>query len=100
MSRSRSRSRSLSRSGRPRLGITAVLVALSATFIGGVAMAPPSSAADPDLGPNVVVFDPSMPIDQIQARVDAVAAQQVNNEMGTQRYALLFKPGTYGTTAR
>ncbi len=38
-----------------------------------------------------------MPIDQIQAAVDAIYAQQVDNEMGTQRYALLFKPGTYGT---
>ena len=36
----------------------------------------------------------------IQATVDAVAAQQVDNEMGTQRYALLFKPGTYGTAAQ
>ena len=26
--------------------------------------------------------------------------QQVDNEMGTQRYALLFKPGTYGTAER
>src|SRR5262249_43310265 len=27
------------------------------------------------------------------------ANQQVDNEMGTQRYALLFKPGTYGSAA-
>ena len=40
-----------------------------------------------------------MPTSQIQATVDAIAAQQVDNEMGTQRYALLFKPGTYGTAA-
>jgi hypothetical protein len=50
-----------------------------------------------DLGPNVKVFDPSMPTSEIQAQVDAVAAQQVSNQFGTQRYALLFKPGTYGT---
>ena len=46
-----------------------------------------------------MIFDPSMPTSQIQAKVNAIAAQQVDNEMGTQRYSLLFKPGTYGTTA-
>ena len=51
----------------------------------------------PDLGPNVIVFDPSMPQSQIQATVDAIAAQQVANQFGTARYALLFKPGTYGS---
>jgi hypothetical protein len=50
-----------------------------------------------DLGPNVKVFDPSMPTSEIQAQVDAIAAQQVSNQFGTQRYALLFKPGSYGT---
>jgi len=40
-----------------------------------------------------------MPTSQIQATVDAIAAQQVPNQFGTQRYALLFKPGTYGTAA-
>jgi hypothetical protein len=51
----------------------------------------------PDLGPNVLVFDPTMPQSQIQAAVDAVAQQQIPNQFGTQRYALLFKPGTYGS---
>ncbi|WP_245981888.1 adenylyl cyclase [Frondihabitans australicus] len=53
----------------------------------------------PDLGPNVIVFDPSMPQATIQATVDAVAAQQVDSEMGTGRYSLLFKPGVYGSAA-
>jgi hypothetical protein len=53
--------------------------------------------AQPDLGPNVLVFDPTMSTATIQAEVDAVAAKQVDSEMGTGRYALLFKPGTYGT---
>ena len=39
-----------------------------------------------------------MPLSQIQATVDAVATQQVSNQFGTQRYALLFEPGTYGTS--
>src|SRR3954466_4697483 len=56
-------------------------------------------SAQPDFGPNVKIFDPSMPLDQIQAAVDAVAAQQIGNQFGRQRYALLFTPGTYGTAA-
>src|SRR6476661_10208186 len=67
-----------------------------------VALPAQSAAAgpsQPDFGPNVKIFDPTMSTSQIQAAVDAIANQQVNNEMGTQRYALLFKPGTYGTAA-
>jgi hypothetical protein len=56
-----------------------------------------SPAAAQGLGPNVTVFDPSMPVAEIQAKVDAIHAQQVDDEMGANRYALLFKPGTYGT---
>ena len=40
-----------------------------------------------------------MPQSQIQATVDAISAQQVPNQFGTERYALLFEPGTYGTAA-
>ncbi|MGW2915051.1 coagulation factor 5/8 type domain-containing protein [Streptomyces asoensis] len=46
-----------------------------------------------DLGPNVLVFDPSTP--DIQARLDAVFRQQESAQFGTGRYALLFRPGTY-----
>ncbi|MEW2519500.1 adenylyl cyclase [Actinacidiphila alni] len=54
------------------------------------------SAADaPDFGPNVLVFDPSMAIADIQAKVSDVFSRQESNQFGTDRYALLFKPGTY-----
>ncbi|MGZ4433232.1 MAG: adenylyl cyclase [Trebonia sp.] len=33
----------------------------------------------------------------IQADVNAIYAQQTDNEMGTARFALLFEPGTYGS---
>ncbi|MFE7861391.1 coagulation factor 5/8 type domain-containing protein, partial [Streptomyces sp. NPDC057403] len=46
-----------------------------------------------DLGPNVLVFDPSTP--DIQARLDEVFRRQESAQFGTGRYALLFKPGTY-----
>src|SRR6266511_337923 len=58
-----------------------------------------AAAATPDFGPSVKVFDPSMSTSQIKATVDAVAAQQVSNQFGTQRDALLFMPGTYGSAA-
>jgi len=53
----------------------------------------------PNFGSSVYIFDASMPQTQIQATVDAIATQQVNNEFGPQRYALLFKPGHYGSQA-
>nr|WP_211215952.1 discoidin domain-containing protein [Catelliglobosispora koreensis] len=48
-----------------------------------------------DLGPNVIVFDPSMSGATIQARVDEVFAQMESNQFGQERYQFLFKPGTY-----
>ncbi len=76
------------------LRLALLVVALSC------AGAAPANAAPPGLGPNVVVFDPSMSVSQIQATTDAIYAKQVDAEMGTDRYALLFKPGTYGTAAQ
>lgn len=72
------------------------------TLLVALSVSAPARAGDsrePDLGPNVLVFDPGMPLSQIQASVDAIAAQQVDDEMGTQRYTLLFKPGVYGSAA-
>jgi hypothetical protein len=56
-------------------------------------------AGEPSFGPNVYVFTPSMPQSQIQATVNSIANQQISNQFGTQRYALLFEPGTYGSAA-
>jgi hypothetical protein len=61
---------------------------------------PHSESGPPDFGPNVIIFDPGMTTAHIQSIVDAIAAQQVSNQFGTQRYALLFKPGTYGSTTK
>ncbi|MFD5905898.1 coagulation factor 5/8 type domain-containing protein [Streptomyces microflavus] len=46
-----------------------------------------------DLGPNVHVFDPSTP--DIQGKVDEIFKKQESAQFGLDRYALLFKPGTY-----
>jgi hypothetical protein len=60
---------------------------------------PVASASQSGFGPNVYIFNPSMPQSEIQATVNSVANQQISNQFGTQRYALLFEPGTYGSTA-
>ncbi len=75
---------------------------LLALLLGALNVPLPALAApsQPDLGPNVKVFDPSMPVAEIQAQVDAIYALQVNDEMGSNRYALLFKPGVYGTATQ
>ncbi|MEO6910272.1 MAG: coagulation factor 5/8 type domain-containing protein [Edaphobacter sp.] len=49
----------------------------------------------PDFGPNVSVFDPSMPAAAIQEKIDKVYAVQRRNEFGSERNALLFLPGEY-----
>jgi hypothetical protein len=85
---------------------------LSALCVAGILLVAASSAGvsvaladddggsgQPDFGPNVYVFSPGTPQSEIQAKVNAVASQQVSNQFGTQRYALLFQPGTYGSKA-
>ncbi|MEV0690698.1 coagulation factor 5/8 type domain-containing protein [Streptomyces sp. NPDC050388] len=78
-----------------------VLAALPTTA--SAAPAAPSPAVHPgkprrlraggDLGPNVIVFDPSTP--GIQAKLDEVFARQESAQFGPGRYQFLFKPGTY-----
>jgi hypothetical protein len=95
------------RSAPRRRGAALLALALLTTTVGAGVAAPalaapaaPVSSAAPDLGRGTIVFDPTMPTAQIQARVDAIFAQQVENQFGTERYALLFKPGTYGSAAQ
>jgi hypothetical protein len=53
-------------------------------------------AVQPDFGPNVTVFDPSMSSDNIQSTVDALSQVQAlpSSQFNTTRHAFLFKPGT------
>jgi len=46
-----------------------------------------------DLGPNVIVVDPSTP--NLQQKFDQVFAQQESAQFGSGRYQFLLKPGTY-----
>jgi hypothetical protein len=77
----------------------ALAAAPAAHAAAAVPAAPATPPGQPNFGPNVYVFSPSMPQSQIQATVDSIASQQVGNQFGTQRYALLFEPGTYGSAA-
>jgi hypothetical protein len=60
-----------------------------------IAPAAAASRSQPDLGPNVLIFTPSMPAAEIQQKIDAVYATQQHNEFGPARNALLFAPGNY-----
>ncbi|TDT31434.1 hypothetical protein EV562_11140 [Streptomyces sp. BK208] len=71
---------------------TAAASASSSTSAGSSA-GPRALPGGGDLGPNVIVFDPSMA--NIQTRLDEIFEQQESAQFGTGRYALLFKPGTY-----
>jgi predicted heme/steroid binding protein len=51
------------------------------------------NAQKPDFGPNVKIFDPSTP--DVQSQMDEVFNKQYMNQFGSERYAMLFKPGTY-----
>lgn len=72
--------------------------ALTTTSSAPALAAQSATFGQPNFGSNVYIFNPSMPQSEIQATVDAVANQQVSNQFGTQRYALLFEPGTYGSS--
>ncbi|MGW5971732.1 coagulation factor 5/8 type domain-containing protein [Streptomyces sp. NPDC055186] len=83
--------------------LAALTTAASAAPSTPAAPAAPSVAAKPgkprrlraggDLGPNVIVFDPSTP--GIQAKLDEVFARQESDQFGPGRYQFFFKPGTY-----
>ncbi|HEY7144147.1 MAG TPA: discoidin domain-containing protein [Streptosporangiaceae bacterium] len=64
---------------------------------GGTGGSPPPTGGS--LGPNVKIFTPSMSQASIQSTLNSISSQQTPNQFGTQRYALLFEPGTYGSTA-
>jgi hypothetical protein len=60
---------------------------------------PPPTGNTPDFGPNVKIFDPSMSASSIQSTLNTVFSQQEQNQFGSARYALLFKPGSYSVDA-
>jgi hypothetical protein len=55
----------------------------------------PAKANTTPFGPNVFVFDPTMPAADIQKTANDIFKKMEANEFGSERYALLFKPGKY-----
>ncbi|HEX2290822.1 MAG TPA: discoidin domain-containing protein, partial [Pseudonocardiaceae bacterium] len=56
---------------------------------------PPTDPRNPNLGPNTFVYSPATPASEIQSRLNSIATQMRTNQFGTQRYAVLFRPGSY-----
>ena len=97
---------------RRRAVLAAVLALVAALGLGGGwllaggASAPGSAApgrtsapGQPDFGPERVRVQPEHAAGPDRGPVNSIASQQVGNQFGTQRYALLFEPGTYGSAA-
>ena len=51
--------------------------------------------AAPNFGPNVLIFDPLMNASSMQTQLNAVNDPQLGAQFGGNRYAELFKPGSY-----
>ena len=47
------------------------------------------------LGENVLIFNPTMDMEEVQELLKALHEQQKYNQFGPERYALLFEPGEY-----
>jgi hypothetical protein len=88
---------------RPVLAVAALVAAAGLIAVPAQA-AKAATSICPDanvaaFGPNVCVFSDTMSQAAIQADLDKIASQQVPNQFGTQRYAVFFQPGTYGSAA-
>jgi len=62
------------------------------------AATPISQATTTIFGPRVYVFDPTMAAADINNVANTVFTRMESNQFGTDRYALLFKPGAYNVT--
>lgn len=56
---------------------------------------PITSVTTKEFGSNVLIFDPSMPAEEIQKYCNYIFQEQERSHFGTDRYAILFKPGSY-----
>ena len=95
----------------PRWRWRRILAAAALVAVVGFAAVPSQTATAassicPDanvaaFGPNVCVFTDTMSQAAIQKDLDSIATQQVPvaSQFSSQRYAVLFRPGTYGSAA-
>lgn len=71
-----------------------ILTATAVVLVTGSSLAQHTAKA-PDLGPNVFVYSPKDSTETMQAKIDAIYAEQQHSEFGSGRYAFLFLPGQY-----
>ncbi|HEY0933545.1 MAG TPA: beta-1,3-glucanase family protein, partial [Trebonia sp.] len=69
------------------------------TALSGGTGAPPTGGSLSTLGASVHVFSPGEAQSTIQADINTLYNAQVTNQFGSQRYTLLFEPGTYGSAS-
>jgi len=79
------------------LAVVAAIIAGAVPLASAQSVHPAPLHESPHFGGNVYVFNPHMPLGQIQQTVDRIARRQIDNQFGNERYALLFEPGTYGS---
>ena len=75
------------------LSIVAALCIFQSVAV--LADTPISQANATVFGKNVYVFDPGMSSADIQRTASDIFRKMETNQFGADRYALLFKPGTY-----
>jgi hypothetical protein len=85
---------------RASVALAVLLTLPSSSMTGHAARLGGHVTADPDFGPNVTIFDPTMPAAAVQAKLDSVFRTQESSEFGEMRTAFLFKPGTYDVDAK
>jgi hypothetical protein len=94
---------------RPLIAAAALAASMLTAGPAGAAVldpAPPAASLCPgastaSFGANVCVFSDSMSQAQVQSDLDAIATAQVpvGSQFDSQRYAVFFEPGTYGSAA-
>src|SRR5271170_7798815 len=82
---------------RSKFHIVAIAVALTLVLAGFNAR----SQIIPNFGPNVLIYNSSTPVATIQSQLNTIFNEQNNtgtSQFDTNRYAILFEPGTYHIT--
>lgn len=79
-----------------RTTLAAMLVIAGLLLSATTAGAAVPSGNIPDFGPNVTIFDPSVPTDEINTTLESLAQEETAS---LNRHQVYFMPGTYGSAA-
>jgi len=71
------------------------IVVLTWIFCTSIGLSQAPHVTTPDLGPNVLILNPTMAPAAMQEQIDKIYAVQQHNEFGTERNAILLLPGEY-----